>query len=61
MAGKRAILDLIKAAKKINLRDCLLLIGLGILGYGLYLFAPWISFTVCGILILVGGFFMERE
>lgn len=39
-------------------RDILILSGLSLLGYGLYLLYPWLSFTVCGALILAGGFLM---
>ena len=40
------------------LRDVLILIGLSLLFHGLYLLYPWLSYTVLGILILLGGFFM---
>jgi hypothetical protein len=42
-------------------RDILILSGLSMLGYGLYLLYPWLSFTVCGTLILAGGFFMRGD
>lgn len=28
------------------------------MGYGLYLFSPWVSYTVCGGLLIAGGLFM---
>lgn len=55
---KVKILKLIKAFGKVfGLRELLMVSGLLIFGYGLYLFRPWISFTVCGLLLIVGGFF----
>lgn len=47
--------------KAITLRDVLIIIGLSLIGVGLYLFLPWVSLTVCGALILVGGFFMQEK
>jgi hypothetical protein len=44
-----------------DVRDPIVLCGLVLLGYGLYLLRPWVSFTVCGGLILVGGILMERR
>jgi len=54
----KKIIDLLK---KVTLRDVLLVCGLGLLAHGLYLLYPWLSFTVCGILILVGGIFMGEK
>jgi hypothetical protein len=45
----------------ITFRDFLLVGGISLMGYGLYLFIPWVSFTVCGVLILAGGFFMSEK
>jgi hypothetical protein len=46
----------------IGLREVLLISGFVALGYGLYLFRPWISFAACGSLLIVGGlFFMKAE
>lgn len=39
----------------ICLSDVLLIAGLCSLGYGLYLYSPWLAFTVCGALVLTGG------
>jgi hypothetical protein len=47
--------------KVISLRDILLLIGIFSLGYGLYMVNPWISFTICGVLIMSGGLFMKEK
>jgi hypothetical protein len=44
-----------------DVRDSIVLIGLAMTGYGLYLLRPWVSFTVCGALIMAGGILMERK
>ena len=44
-----------------DVRDMIALCGLVLFGYGLYLLQPWVSFTVCGALILAGGILMERK
>ena len=36
-----------------DIRDTFFIGGFCALGYGLYLFAPWISFTICGIILMV--------
>lgn len=46
--------------KAIDLRDCFVFGGIGLMGYGLYLFRPWISFTVCGAILLAIGIFIGR-
>jgi hypothetical protein len=38
--------------------DILAIAGLGLLGYGLYLYDPRISFTVCGAIMLSGGVYL---
>jgi len=43
------------------LPDIFALAGLSLLGYGLFLFKPWVSFSVCGALLLAGGVFMGRN
>jgi len=50
-----------KIIASFSLRDFLLLFGFGLLAHGLYLLYPWLAYTVCGILLLVGGFFMKAE
>jgi len=35
--------------------DLLTISGLSLLGYGLYLFAPWVAYVVCGGLVFTGG------
>ena len=50
-----------KAKRAFDIRDFYVLCGLGSLGYGLYLFEPWISFTVCGALVIVFGLLMGEK
>ena len=35
--------------------------GLLLLGHGLYLLQPWISFSACGALLLIGGALKGRS
>lgn len=44
-----------------DIRDFILLGGLGMLGYGLYLLDPWIAFTVCGALLVVLSILMRAR
>ena len=44
-----------------GLRDILFLIGLGLFGYGLHMFTPWISFTVCGAILMIVGWAMREK
>ena len=46
--------------KAVDLRDCFVFGGLILLGYGLYLFRPWVSFAVCGAILLAIGIFIGR-
>ena len=39
----------------IGLRDFFVFGGLGLMGYGLHLYEPWVSFTVCGACMLAFG------
>ena len=34
-------------------------VGLAGLGYGLWLHQPWIAWTVCGSLLLIGGAWLD--
>jgi hypothetical protein len=45
--------------KIFGLREFLMVSGLSLLGYGLYLYQPWVSFTACGLLLIAGGFFIK--
>jgi len=39
----------------ISLRDIFVFGGLALLGYGLYQFIPWVSLSVCGLLLMLLG------
>lgn len=47
--------------KRIDIRDVMFLGGLLALGYGLYLKAPWVSFAVCGSILMVSGYIMRDK
>jgi hypothetical protein len=32
--------------------------GLSLLGYGLFLYLPWVSFSVCGVILMAVGWLM---
>lgn len=38
-----------------GLRDIFVFGGLAMMGYGLYLWEPWVAFTVCGFLLFIIG------
>jgi hypothetical protein len=46
--------------KVVDLRDAFVFGGLGLMGYGLYQYRPWIAFTVCGTILLAIGIFIGR-
>jgi len=48
-----------KLKKNFNLRDVLAFGGLAIMTYGLYLFRPWIAFSVCGALLMIAGYLLK--
>lgn len=35
--------------------------GLILLGYGLFLYLPWVSFSVCGVILMVVGWLMRGK
>jgi len=45
-------MKIFRLLKKIDVRDILFVGGFALLGYGLFLFLPWVSFTVCGGLLI---------
>ncbi len=56
---KYSLMSLAGAVKSaIGIRDIFVFGGLGMLGYGLYLFTPWIAFVVCGSLLMEIGLFL---
>lgn len=44
-----------------NVRDFFYFPGMAMLGYGLYLYRPWIAFAVCGVLLMLTGYLMRDE
>lgn len=46
--------------KKIDVRDVIFVGGLALLGYGLFLFLPWVSFAVCGAFLIAMSLFMAK-
>lgn len=44
-----------------DIRDVFFLSGLALLGYGLYLFQPWVAFAVVGALLMVVGILMRVD
>jgi hypothetical protein len=46
--------------RAVDLRDAFVFGGLGVMGYGLYQFRPWVAFTVCGAILLAIGMFIGR-
>ena len=40
----------------VDLRDVVVFGGLGLMGYGLWVFRPWVSFAVCGAVLIALGF-----
>jgi hypothetical protein len=41
--------------------DVVSLAGLSLLGFGLYMFEPWVSFSVCGALMILAGLRLGRS
>lgn len=46
---------------KFDIRDVFFIIGLGLLGYGLFLKEPWVAFSVCGSILIVLPFLMRGK
>lgn len=41
--------------------DVLSVVGLSLLGYGLYIFEPWVAFSVVGSLLILAGVRLGRS
>ena len=41
-----------------DIRIVLFFGGLSLLGYGLFLYQPWVSFSVCGVILMAVGWLM---
>lgn len=52
---------LLKIKSIFGLREIILIAGLCLLWYGLFLFMPWVSYAIIGLILLTGGFFMRDE
>jgi hypothetical protein len=52
----RSLLSWLKSA--LDIRDFLLFGGLVLLGYGLWLYAPWLGFAVPGAILTAFGIFI---
>jgi hypothetical protein len=46
--------------EQVDARDCAVFGGLGMMGYGLYQYLPWVAFTVCGALLMLIGLLIGR-
>lgn len=55
-AIKHTMSQIRAAIAAVDIRDIFIFGGLGLLGYGLFLFkGPWLAFTVCGTLLMIIG------
>jgi len=43
------------------LPDAISICGISLIGYGLFIFEPWVSFTVVGALVLLFGLFLGKR
>jgi hypothetical protein len=50
-----------KFASLVSAANVFFWVGLTMFGYGLYLFSPWISFSVVGILLMVISFLVGKK
>ena len=46
--------------RRFDIRDALFLVGLGLLAYGLYQFAPWLAYSVTGALLMALAVLMRE-
>ena len=44
-----------------DIRIVLFFGGLGLLFYGLFLYLPWVSFSVCGVILMATGWLMRGK
>ena len=44
-----------------DIRIVLFFGGLGLLFYGLFLYLPWVSFSVCGVILMAVGWLMGER
>jgi len=55
----KKLIGIIKNA--VGLREILLITGLSLLAWGLYLLYPWLSYVVTGAILLLAGFFVGEK
>lgn len=51
---------ILKVASHVEFCDVCLFGGFALLGYGLWLYLPWLSYVVCGGVLMSIGLFMGR-
>jgi len=51
----------IKGFLTVDIRDIFVFGGLAIMSYGLYLFKPWIAYTIGGMILMALGLFLGRH
>lgn len=57
-----AITSRVSAARAaFDIRDVFVFGGLGMLGYGLYRYRPWVAFAVCGLFLMAIGYLMRAR
>jgi len=59
--GLKSVFSRIGAWLAASVRDFLYFPGMAMLGYGLYLYRPWVAFSVCGALLMITGYLMGDE
>jgi len=47
--------------KGFGIRDIFISGGMAMLFYGLYIWIPWVAFSVCGTLLMTMGYFMGES
>jgi hypothetical protein len=50
-----------KIWKAFDIRIVFFFGGLSLITYGLFLYLPWVSFSVCGLILMVVGWLMEGK
>jgi len=52
----RRVVEYLQQQDHVDLRDVVVFGGIAMMGYGLWLFRPWIAFAVCGAVIFRIGY-----
>jgi len=53
--SEKSLFSLICAWLALNVRDFFIFGGLFLLGYGLFLYIPWVSYAICGLILMLLG------